>query len=72
MIRKGVYGSLAIFIVWGILLITQMWFPIFSFSVFIKLSITLIILFIIVLGATLVIDQYKAEKKLKDNDFLDG
>lgn len=72
MIKKGVYGCLGIFVFLVLLCLLQMWFGILSAELFMKITFTLAGFFVGLLATVIVVDQYTSEKKLKDNDFLDG
>jgi membrane protein implicated in regulation of membrane protease activity len=70
--KAGAFICLAIFIAWVFLALLQLWFGILSSVLFWKLTITASALFVVVLGATLVIRDYMEDKKLKDDGYLDS
>lgn len=49
----------------------QLWFTPLSAELFIKLLITMGVLFIVVLGVTLVKKEYIDNKKMKDSGYID-
>lgn len=71
MLKKGVYGCLALFIIWVFLLLLQIWWQIFSVGFFVKLTFTLVGFFFALLAVVIVVEQYNSEKKMKDDDFLE-
>ncbi|MBI0067291.1 MULTISPECIES: hypothetical protein [Snodgrassella] len=71
MIKKAGLGCLCIFIFWCVLLILELWWDIFSAEFFLKISISLAILFFILLAVAVVFDQLNSDKKLKDKDYLE-
>jgi len=62
--------SLLLIVLAGLSLI-QLWLNFISSALFIKLSITFIILFIVCLVITLVVKDYKTEQELKDKGYID-
>ena len=72
MIKKGIYACLGIFVAWIFLCLLQIWFDLLSADLFIKITFTLAGIFVGLLATVVVIGQYTSEKKLKDDDFLDG
>lgn len=69
--KIGSIICLGLFVIGAILSLTQLWFALLSFEIFIKLIITLTVLFIIVLGVTLVKNEYIEEKKMRKSGHLD-
>ncbi|MCX7089746.1 MAG: hypothetical protein NTV00_17050 [Methylococcales bacterium] len=61
----------AIAVIWVLLALLQLWFSLFSLDIFIKLSVSAALLFVIVLVLSLVIREYISDKKMKENGFLD-
>lgn len=75
MIKKGVYACLGIFVFWVFLCLLQLWFGVFSAVLFVKITFTLAGFFVGLVGVlttVVIVNQFAFEKKLKDNDFLDG
>ena len=70
MFKLGVYACLGLFVSWVLLLILQLWFAFIDADMFLKISLTMAGLFIIILASLLVISQYFAEKKMKDDGFI--
>ena len=68
----GVICALAIAVAWSLAAIAQLWVKPMSVEVFVKVSITAIILEGIILIVTLALREYLSEKKLKDDGFIDG
>ena len=58
-------------IILAVLSLAQLWLNFISSALFIKLSITFIILFIVCLVITLVVKDYKTEQELKDKGYID-
>lgn len=69
--KYGIMSALIISIVWVILALVQLWFNLIDPEVFIKLTISAVILVIIIVIVTLVIREYLSEKKLKKDGFID-
>ncbi|MGP1364860.1 hypothetical protein [Neisseria sicca] len=70
MFKLGVYACLGLFVGWVLLLILQLWFSFIEAELFIKITLTMAGLFVIILAALLVIGQYFSEKKMKDDGFI--
>lgn len=70
MFKFGVYACLGLFVGWVLLLILQLWFSFIEAELFIKISLTMAGLFVIILAALLVFSQYFSEKKMKDDGFI--
>jgi len=68
---KGYATCLVILVLWSILSISQLWFNILSTDIFIKISITCFVIFILCFIVTLALKEYKSEKDMKDKDFID-
>ncbi len=62
---------LGLFIAAALLMLLQLWFSPFDAETFSKLLITLGIVFVVVLGITLVRREYAEEKKMKDDGYID-
>lgn len=69
--RIGAIICLVIFVIAASLLLTQMWFVPFGAEMFSKVMISLVVLFFVVLGVTLVMREYVQDKDLKDKGFID-
>lgn len=69
--RAGSIICLCIFVLGALLSLAQLWFAPLSAEVFSKVLITLGVIFIVVLGITLVRREYISEKKMKDSGFID-
>lgn len=70
MFKLGVYACLGLFVSWVLLLILQLWFSFIDAALFLKITLTMAGLFIIILASLLVISQYFSEKKMKDDGFI--
>ena len=68
--KLGVYACLGLFVGWVLLLILQLWFSFIEAELFIKITLTMAGLFVIILAALLVCSQYFSEKKMKDDGFI--
>ena len=68
--KLGVYACLGLFVSWVLLLILQLWFSFIDADLFLKITLTMAGLFIIILASLLVISQYFSEKKMKDDGFI--
>ena len=64
MFKLGVYACLGLFVSWVLLLILQLWFSFVDADLFLKITLTMAGLFIIILASLLVISQYFSEKKI--------
>ncbi len=69
--KTGSIICLAIFVLGAILSLTQLWFSPFDVEVFVKIMITLGVIFVVVLGITLVKKEYIENKKMKDSGHID-
>lgn len=69
--KTGSIICLVIFISGAILSLVQMWFMPLEGDTFIKVLITLGVLFIVALGITLVKKEYLDDKEMKINGYLD-
>ncbi len=70
--KYGVVLGLLIFLAWSVLALAQLWFTPLTGEVFFKFSITAGVLLAVTIIVTLVVKEYLAEKKLKENGFIDG
>lgn len=61
-------GALLIFVGWSLLAIVQLWAPVLSSEHFLKVTLTAGILLL----ALMAVRSYCADRKLKDDGFLDG
>ena len=68
--KTGSIICLALFILGSLLSLTQLWFEPLTAEVFTKLIVTLVILFVVVLGITLVRNEYIENKKMKDSGHI--
>lgn len=69
--RTGAIVCLMLFICAAVLGLLQMWFTVMSWETFIKVMITLSVLFVIALAVTLVLKEYVENKELKKNNYID-
>ncbi len=69
--KTGSIICLSIFVLGALLALTQLWFAPLSAEVFTKVLITLTVLFVVVLGITLVRREYVDDKNMKDSGYID-
>ena len=69
--KTGAIICLILFVSGAAVSLIQMWFTPLSSDTFMKVLITLGILFVVALGITLVKREYLENKKLKDGGFID-
>lgn len=69
--KVGAIICLVIFVLAALLSLIQMWFSPLGTESFVKTLITLGVLFVVVLGITLVRREYIEDKKMKDSGYLD-
>ena len=69
--KTGSIVCLILFVAAAALTLAQMWFSVLSAEVFTKILVTLVVLFVVALGVTLVKNEYIEEKKMKDSGFID-
>ncbi len=60
-----------VFVLYTIVGIFQLWFDIFDFDVFIKLSITAVAIIVSVFGIAMLYREYIDEKSMKDENYID-
>lgn len=60
-----------IFVAGMLLSLLQLWFEPFSAELFIKLLITLSVLFVVALAITLVVREYISEREMKKQGYID-
>lgn len=70
--KLGVICALSIAVAWSLLAIAQLWVQPVSAEIFVKVSITAVILEAIILIVTLALREYLSERKLKEQGFIDG
>lgn len=70
--KTGLIAALALAVGWAGLAIAQLWLSLMPGEHFIKITITAGILIGIILLVTLAIRDYLAERKMKDDGYLDG
>ncbi len=69
--KLGIIASLSIAIVWAAAAVVQLWVPVMSAEVFMKVSITAGILIALIMVVTLAIREYLSEKDMKSRGFID-
>ena len=69
--RTGSIICLIIFIFGAFLALIQLWFSPIDSAIFSKLIVTLGVIFVVVLGITLVRNEYISNKEMKDDGFID-
>lgn len=70
--KIGAIICLLIFVAWVLMALLQLWFSLFSLELFWKLTVTAGALFVVVLGIALVVREYVADKKLKEDGYIDS
>lgn len=69
--KTGSIVCLVIFVLAAFLSLAQMWFSPLDTKMFVKILITLGILFVVALGITLVKKEYLDNKKMRDSGYID-
>jgi hypothetical protein len=69
--KTGVIACLVTFITGAVLMLLQMWFELLPAEVFTKLMITVGIVFVVLLGITLVRREYLQEESLRESGHLE-
>lgn len=69
--KTGSIVCLVLFVATALLVLLQMWFTPLGAEVFTKTVITLVVLFVVALGITLVKKEYVEEKEMKDSGYID-
>jgi hypothetical protein len=69
--KTGVIACLVTFITGAVLMLLQMWFELLPAEVFTKLMITVGIVFVVLLGITLVRREYLQEESLRQSGHLE-
>ena len=69
--KIGSIICLVLFVAAALLVLMQMWFIPLGAEVFTKILITLVVLFVVALGVTLVKKEYVEEKEMKDSGYID-
>lgn len=70
--KGGIIACCVIAAAWVVLAVFQLWFAPFAADVFMKITITAGLLFILILALSLVIREYLSEKKMKESGHIDG
>ena len=63
--------SMSLFVLWVLFAIIDMWFDIFSWDVFVKLTVTLGLIAVVALGIALARREYMEEKQMKKDKYID-
>lgn len=69
--KIGVICCITLLLGWTLLALLQLWFAPLSPELFIKLSITLGVLLVVGVIVLLAIREYLADKRMKDDGFID-
>ncbi|MEM7469206.1 MAG: hypothetical protein AAF387_20305 [Pseudomonadota bacterium] len=69
--KLGSIICLVLFVAAAGLFLVQMWFSPMSAEVFVKILISLVVLFVVALGIALVKKEYVDEKEMKDSGYID-
>ena len=59
------------FVLYVIIGLSQLWFDILSWDVFIKLSITMAAIMVVTFGIAMLYREYIDEKSMKDENYID-
>lgn len=70
--KAGLFCALALAVLWSILAIGQIWWSWFEAENFLKLTLSVGILIGITLLVSLAWREFFFEKRLKDQDYIDG
>ena len=62
---------IALLVFWVLIAILDMWFDVISWAVFIKLTITMVLLMVVALAIALVRREYVEESQLRKDKYLD-
>jgi hypothetical protein len=71
-VKSGIIACCLIAVAWAALAVVQLWFAPLAAAVFVKISITAGLLFVVVLVISLVVREYLSEKKMKKSGHIDG
>lgn len=69
--KTGIIACLSITVAWALLFVAQLWAPLVSGEVFLKITITAGVAVVLILIITLAIREYLTEKDLKSKGFID-
>ena len=61
----------AVFVLYALLLLAQLWAEVISWSVFIKLTITAGVIIVVTFGVALLYREYIEEKSMRDDKYID-
>jgi hypothetical protein len=61
----------AVFALYGIILLVQLWGQVMSWTLFIKLTISAAVIIIVTFGLAILYREYIEEKTMKDEKYLD-
>lgn len=64
--------ALALLFIWSALALVQLWVAPLSADVFVKLTASIAIVLLLLAASTLMLTEYRKEKRLEKSDFLDG
>lgn len=59
------------FVLYVIIGLSQLWFDILSWDIFIKLSITMVAIIVVTFGIAMLYREYIDEKSMKDENYID-
>lgn len=69
--KTGIIACLSITVAWALLFVAQLWAPLVSGEVFLKITMTAGVAVVLILIITLAIREYLTEKDLKSKGFID-
>ena len=61
----------AVFAIYAILLLVQIWSEAMSWAVFIKLTVTAAVIIVVTFGLAMLYREYIEEKTMKDDNYID-
>lgn len=65
------YIAIAVVALWSLMTLMQLWFTPFSADLYLKLTVTLVLLGGGIVTIALIFREYTSEKKLKEDKFID-
>lgn len=63
--------SVVLLVFWVFIAIIELWFDIFSFELFVKITVTILLIIVLAVGVALVKREYVDEEKMKKDKYLD-
>lgn len=69
--KIGTIVCIVLFVSGAVLALVQLWFAPIDWAIFVKVMITIGVLFVVVLGVTLAQQEYLKDKELKKSGYID-